>query len=115
MTSLDTDMSNLAVSYAAIILADSDLEITADKLIALTEAAKIEDVEPIFAQLYAKAIGSVNTQELLTAFASAASAGPATGGAAAATGGAAAAAEAEAEAEKEASESDGDMGMGLFD
>ncbi|PRT52796.1 60S acidic ribosomal protein P1 [Wickerhamiella sorbophila] len=108
-------MSNLAVSYAAVILADSDLEITADKLIALTEAAKIEGVEPIFAQLYAKAIGSVNTKELLTAFASAASAGPVAGGAVAAAGGAGAAAEAEAEPEKEEEESDGDMGMGLFD
>lgn len=40
-------MSEAAVSYAAIILADADVEITSEKLLALTSAAGIEDVEPV--------------------------------------------------------------------
>jgi large subunit ribosomal protein LP1 len=40
-------MSEAAVSYAAIILADAEVEITAEKLLALTQAAGIEEVEPV--------------------------------------------------------------------
>lgn len=40
-------MSEAAVSYAAIILADADVEITSDKLLTLVQAAGIEDVEPV--------------------------------------------------------------------
>lgn len=40
-------MSEAAVSYAAIILADADIEITSDKLLTLVQAAGIEDVEPV--------------------------------------------------------------------
>lgn len=39
-------MSEAAVSFATLILADSDVEITSDKLLALTKAAGIE-VEPV--------------------------------------------------------------------
>lgn len=39
-------MSEAAVSYATLILADSEVEITADKLLALTKAAGV-DVEPV--------------------------------------------------------------------
>lgn len=108
-------MSNLAVSYAAIILADADVEITADKLLTLTKAANIEDVEPIFAQLYAGAINKADKKELLAAFG--ATAGPAAGPAgSAAPGGADEAGEAAAAEEKkkeEAEESD-DMDMGML-
>lgn len=104
-------MSNLAVSYAAVILADADVEITADKLLTLTKEAKVEDVEPIFAQLYAKALAQADKKELLTAFG--ATAAPAAGGEAA--GDAAAAEEApKEEAKKEESESDSDMDMGML-
>ena len=47
--------SELAVSYAALILADEGVEITSDKLLSLTSAAKVE-VEPIWASLFAKAL-----------------------------------------------------------
>lgn len=40
-------MSELAVSYAALILADAEVEITADKLQALVTAAGVENVEPV--------------------------------------------------------------------
>ncbi|CAN6648044.1 large ribosomal subunit protein P1A [Trichomonascus vanleenenianus] len=102
--------SEAAVSYASLILADAEIEITADKLQALTKAAGIE-VEPIWANVFAKAVEGKNLKELL--FSIGASAGPAAGAAPAAAGGAAPAA-AEEKAEEE-EESDEDMGMGLFD
>jgi hypothetical protein len=45
--------SELASTYAALILADTNVEITADKITTLITAAKIE-VEPIWATLLAK-------------------------------------------------------------
>ena len=45
--------SELATSYASLILADEGIEITAEKINALVAAAKI-DVEPIWATLLAK-------------------------------------------------------------
>ncbi|KAI5116669.1 hypothetical protein M0805_007841 [Coniferiporia weirii] len=106
---------DLATSYAALILADDGIEITADKIIALTSAASVE-VEPIWASLLAKALEGKNVKELLSNIG-------AGGGApvAASAGGApaaAAAAEAPKEEEKkeeEKEESDDDMGFGLFD
>lgn len=41
-----TMSSEAAVSYASLILADAEIEITADKLLALTKAAGL-DVEPV--------------------------------------------------------------------
>ena len=100
-----------SVSYAALILADAEIEITSDKLLAITKAAGAS-VEDIWADVYAKALEGKDLKELLFSFAAAAPAAAPAGGAAAAAGDAPAAAE---EAEEEAEESDGDMGMGLFD
>ncbi|KAH9474356.1 60S acidic ribosomal protein P1-alpha 3 [Psilocybe cubensis] len=108
-------MADLAPTYAALILADDGIEITADKLIALTNAAGVE-VEPIWATLLEKALAGKNIKDLLSNVggggAPAAGAAPA----AAAAGGAAAeeAPKAEEKAE-EKEESDDDMGFGLFD
>ncbi|KAI0802751.1 60s acidic ribosomal protein-domain-containing protein [Xylaria sp. FL0064] len=108
--------SELASSYAALILADDGVEITADKLQTLIKAAGVPDVEPIWTQLFAKALEGKDVKELLSAVGSgggAAAAGPAAGGTA---GGAAAADEPAAEEkEEEKEESDDDMGFGLFD
>ncbi|KAH7389597.1 60S acidic ribosomal protein P1 [Phaeosphaeria sp. MPI-PUGE-AT-0046c] len=111
-------MSNaeLATSYAALILADDGVDITADKLQSLIKAAKIEDVEPIWTTLFAKALEGKDVKDLLLNVGSGggAAAAPAAGGAGgAAAGGDAAPAEEEKEEEKE--ESDDDMGFGLFD
>ncbi|KAI0922569.1 hypothetical protein AcW1_002821 [Taiwanofungus camphoratus] len=106
----------LAATYAALILADDGVEITSDKIIALTSAASVE-LEPIWASLLAKALEGKNVKELLSNVGAGAGA-PAVGGAPAAAGGAAAAAEAPKEEEKkeeEKEESDDDMGFGLFD
>ncbi|QKX56230.1 uncharacterized protein TRUGW13939_03331 [Talaromyces rugulosus] len=107
--------AELATSYAALILADDGVDITADKLNTLIKAANVPDVEPIWAQLFAKALDGKDVKDLLTNVGSGggAAAAPAAGGAAA--GGEAAAEEAKEEKAEEAEESDEDMGFGLFD
>ncbi|KAG9512225.1 hypothetical protein KCU71_g18118, partial [Aureobasidium melanogenum] len=106
--------AELASSYAALILADDGIEITADKLQTLISAAKI-DVEPIWTQLFAKALEGKDVKELLlnVGSGSGAAAAPAAGGAAA--GGAADEAAPAEEKAEEKEESDDDMGFGLFD
>ncbi|TGJ82091.1 hypothetical protein E0Z10_g6662 [Xylaria hypoxylon] len=107
--------SELASSYAALILADDGVDITADKLQTLIKAAGVLEVEPIWTQLFAKALAGKDVKDLLSSVGSGggAAAGPAAGGAA---GGAAAADEPAAEEkEEEKEESDDDMGFGLFD
>lgn len=55
------------VSYAALILADEDIEITPEKLQSLLKAANIEDVEPIWTTLFAKALHGKEVKDILTA------------------------------------------------
>ncbi|KAJ5913571.1 Ribosomal protein 60S [Penicillium tannophilum] len=105
--------SELACSYAALILADDGIEISADKIQTLLSAAKIQEVEPIWATIFAKALEGKDIKDMLT---NVGSAGPAPAAGAAAAGGAAAPAEAAAEEKvEEKEESDDDMGFGLFD
>ncbi|RMZ66168.1 60S acidic ribosomal P1 [Pyrenophora seminiperda CCB06] len=119
LTTTTVTMSNseLATSYAALILADDGVDITADKLQSLIKAAKIEDVEPIWTSLFAKALEGKDVKDLLLNVGSGGGAAPAAGGA---SGGASGGAEADAPAaeekkEEEKEESDDDMGFGLFD
>ena len=81
----------------------------------MTKAAGVTGVEPIWAQLFAKAISGQNVTELLTQFSVGGSSGAAAGASGAAAGGAAAAEEAEEKEEEAKEESDDDMGFGLFD
>ncbi|KAI5289765.1 hypothetical protein KEM54_003257 [Ascosphaera aggregata] len=107
--------AELACSYAALILADDNVEITAEKLQTLMKAANVQEVEPIWSSIFAKALEGKDVKDILTNVGSAGAAAPA---AAAATGGAVAAEAAPAEEkkeEKEEEESDEDMGFGLFD
>ncbi|ORY83006.1 60s acidic ribosomal protein-domain-containing protein, partial [Protomyces lactucae-debilis] len=106
-------MSELAVSYAALILADDGLEITADKLQTLCKAANVE-VEPIWASLFAKALEGKDVKDLLLNVGGASGAAPAAAGGAAASGDAPAAEEKKEEKAEEKEESDDDMGFGLF-
>jgi len=87
--------AELATSYAALILADDGVEITADKLQTLLGAAKVADVEPIWSSLFAKALEGKDVKDLLL------NVGSGGGAAAAAPGAAAAGAGPAAEAEKE--------------
>ncbi|KAI9843263.1 MAG: 60S acidic ribosomal protein P1 [Thelocarpon superellum] len=111
-------MSNaeLAASYAALILADDGVDITADKLQTLIKAAKVDDIEPIWTTLFAKALDGKDVKDLLLNVGSGggAAAAPAAAGGAAASG-AAPAEEKKEEKEAEKEESDEDMGFGLFD
>merc|ERR1712100_700514 len=97
----------LCCSYAALMLHDDGVEITAEKLNAVIKASK-NTVEPYWPMLFAKALKTANVGDLLTQVASA---GPAAGPAAA--GGAGGAAEEEKKEEKKDEEEDVDMG-GLF-
>ena len=106
-----SDNVETALAYAALVLADAEVEISSEKLVTLVEAANIP-IEGIWADIFAKALEGQNLKDLLVNFSS--SAAPAV----AAVGGAAGAAAGEAaeEAEEEAKEeSDDDMGFGLFD
>ncbi|EFX01330.1 60S acidic ribosomal protein p1 [Grosmannia clavigera kw1407] len=104
--------AELATSYAALILADDGVEITADKLQTLIKAATVE-VEPIWTQLFAKALEGKDVKDLLSNVGS--GGGGAAPAAAAGASGAAAAEEVVEEKEEEKEESDDDMGFGLFD
>ncbi|KAH0835741.1 putative 60S acidic ribosomal protein P1, partial [Lanmaoa asiatica] len=104
--------SELAATYAALILADDGIEITADKIIALTTAADVE-LEPIWASLLAKALEGKDVKDLLSNVGAGGGA-PAVGVAPAAAGGGASAAAAaeeakEEEKKEEKEESDDDM------
>ncbi|KIM53283.1 hypothetical protein SCLCIDRAFT_450379 [Scleroderma citrinum Foug A] len=105
-----------APTYAALILADDGLEITAEKITTLTTAAGV-DFEAIWANLLAKALEGKDIKELLLNVG--AGGGAPAAGAVTAGGAAPAAAEAEApkeeEKKEEKEESDDDMGFGLFD
>ncbi|EGW34793.1 uncharacterized protein SPAPADRAFT_57867 [Spathaspora passalidarum NRRL Y-27907] len=102
-----------ALSYAALILADAEVEITSEKLLALTQKANVE-VEGIWADLFAKALDGKDLKDFFFNFSSAPAAA-APGAAGAAAGGAAEEAAAEEKEEEAKEESDDDMGFGLFD
>merc|ERR1712113_386457 len=99
ITTVAMSTAELASSYAALILADDGVEITSDKLQSLITAAKVEEVEPIWTTLFAKALEGKDVKDLLLNVGS--------GGGAAAPADAAPAAEEKKEEEKE--ESDEDM------
>ena len=99
----------LAVSYAALILHDEGLAITADQMTALTKAANVP-VQKFWPTLFAKALEGKDIDQLLTCGGGAAA--PAAGGAAPAAADAAPAEEEKKEEVKESS--DEEMGMGLF-
>nr|ALS05203.1 60S acidic ribosomal protein P1 [Tortanus dextrilobatus] len=110
-------VSELACTYAALILADDDVTVTAEKLTTILKAAEVE-FEPYWPGLFAKALESSDLKALITnvgsgvgsAAPAAAAAAPA--GDAPAAGGAAKKEEKKVEEEEE---EDDDMGFGLFD
>jgi len=106
--------TDLAATYAALILADDGIEITSDKILALTSAASV-DVEPIWATLLAKALEGKNVKDLLSNVGAGGAAAPAGGVPAAAIAAAEEAPKEEKAKEEEKEESDDDMGFGLFD
>lgn len=103
----------LACTYAALLLHDSGIEITGDKIAAAVSAAGLE-VRPTLPALFAGFFSRKSVSDLMTAAASSGSAAPAAAAAASAGAAPAAAAPAKKE-EKKKEESDDEMGMGLFD
>merc|ERR1712025_439766 len=101
--------SELACVYAALILQDDGLEISAENLNTLIKAADVE-CDSYWPGLFAKALEGIDIKSLVSNVG-------AGGGAPAAAGGAPAeaAAEEEVKEESEEEESDDDMGFGLFD
>jgi large subunit ribosomal protein LP1 len=58
--------SELASSYAALILADDGVEMTADKLLTLIKSSNNEEaVDPIWKTLFTKALKGKDVKELL--------------------------------------------------
>ncbi|KAI9630678.1 hypothetical protein KEM48_013706 [Puccinia striiformis f. sp. tritici PST-130] len=107
-------MAELAATYAALILADDGLEITADKITTLLTTAKVE-IEPIWATLLAKALEGKDVKDMLSNVGAGGGAAAPAAAVAAASGGEAAAPKAEEKKVEEKEESDDDMGFGLFD
>ncbi|KGN56349.1 60S acidic ribosomal protein P1 [Cucumis sativus] len=108
----------IACSYAALILYDDNIPITAEKIATLVKAAKVSDVESYWYGLFAKLAEKRSIGDLIlnvgagggAAVAAAAPAGGAAGG-----GAAAAAPPPEEKKEEPKEESDDDMGFSLFD
>merc|ERR1712243_146449 len=101
----------LACIYAALILHDDGISITADKISTILKAASVS-VEPYWPTLFSKALDGVDVTALLGNLGSAASAaGPASAAAAVEE----APKEEEKKKEESEEESDEDMGFGLFD
>ncbi|PNH06586.1 60S acidic ribosomal protein P1 [Tetrabaena socialis] len=102
--------SELACTYAALILHDDGLEITAENILTITKAAGLE-VEAYWPSLFAKLFAKKSMDDLIT------NVGSGGGAPAAAAAGPAAAAPAAApkkEEKKEPSEEE-DLGFSLFD
>ena len=57
--------SELACTYAALILADDDVAITGEKISTILKAANFE-IEPYWPGLFAKALEAANVKELIT-------------------------------------------------
>ena len=65
-TSMSTNKAEQAVAYAALILADEFIAITPEKLQTLLKAAGVDDIEPIWTALFAKALEGKNVKDILT-------------------------------------------------
>ena len=110
----DRTTSELAVVYAALILQDKGISVTADKLNALITAAGV-DVEPIWATVFAKALEGKDVKDLIFNATSGPAAPAAAAPAAAAASNAPAApagGDKKAKKEEPKPESDEDIGFG---
>ncbi|KAL6658788.1 hypothetical protein ACP70R_002828 [Stipagrostis hirtigluma subsp. patula] len=107
--------SEVACTYAALILHDDGIPITAEKIATVVKAAGVK-VESYWPALFAKLLEKRSVDDLVLSVGSGGGAAPVAAAAAPAGGAAAAAAPAAEKKEEEAKEeSDDDMGFSLFD
>ncbi|KAI5078864.1 hypothetical protein GOP47_0006535 [Adiantum capillus-veneris] len=108
--------SELGCTYAALILHDDGISITADKISLLLKAANVR-VESYWPSLFAKLLEKRSVEDLISNVGSGGGGGVAVaaGGAVAPAGGAAAPPPVEEKKEEPKEESDDDMGFSLFD
>ncbi|OQR70306.1 60S acidic ribosomal protein P1-like [Tropilaelaps mercedesae] len=104
----------LACVYAALVLQDDEVGITAEKIISILKAANV-NVEPYWPPLFAKALEGCDLKALITNVGSGVGAAPAGAAAPAAPAAGDAPAAAAKKEEVEEEEEDEDMGFGLFD
>ncbi|CAH8582378.1 unnamed protein product [Schistosoma margrebowiei] len=107
--------SELACVYAALMLADDDIDVTADKINTILKAANIKFVESYLPNLFATALNGKNVKDLLMSMGSAApaAAAPTSAPAAVANGGAEKGKEPAKEEKKPVSDDDSDESMGF--
>merc|ERR1712071_101057 len=107
-TSTDKMADELACVYAALVLLDDDVAVTAEKISTILKAADVK-VEPYWPGLFAKALEGVDAKALISNVGAGVGAAPA----AASADAPAAAAEKKEEKKEESEEEDDDMGFGL--
>merc|ERR1711935_818933 len=111
---VDSTTAQTALAYACLILADDDLSITADNLIAILKAANVS-IDGFMARIYEQALATIPPKQLIASFAGAIGGG---GGAQAQAATAATSdatpAKAESVAPSESEEDDDDFLGGLF-
>ncbi|XP_074583253.1 large ribosomal subunit protein P1-like [Curcuma longa] len=110
-------VSELACTYAALILYDDGIPITSEKILTLVKAGNVS-IESYWAALFAKLLEKRSVEDLILSVGSGGGGAPVAVSAAPASGSAAPAAAAPAAEEKKEEpkeESDDDMGFSLFD
>ncbi|XWS35953.1 hypothetical protein CRYUN_Cryun20dG0040900 [Craigia yunnanensis] len=110
-----SSVSEAACSYAALILYDDGIPITAEKIATIVKAANVS-VESYWPSLFAKLFEKCNIEDLITNVGAGGGGAPVAAAAPVAAGGAAAPPPAEEKKKEEpVEESDDDMGFSLFD
>ncbi|WVZ95405.1 hypothetical protein U9M48_041173 [Paspalum notatum var. saurae] len=112
--SVAMSVSELACTYAALILSDDGIPITAEKIATLVKASNLK-VESYWPALFAKLLEKRSVEDLILSVGSGGGAAPVAAAAPAAGAAAAAAPAAEEKKEEAKEESDDDMGFSLFD
>ncbi|KAK4470805.1 hypothetical protein MN116_006325 [Schistosoma mekongi] len=113
--------SELACVYAALMLADDDIDVTADKINTILKAANIKFVESYLPNLFATSLNGKNVKDLLMSMGSPAPSVAVTSAAPTVASATSAAAEKPKESVKEEKkvvsddDSDESIGFGLFD
>ena len=107
-------VSELACTYATLILHDEGIEITAEKIAALVKAANVS-IESYWPSLFAKLAQKRSIEDLILNFGSSGGGAAPVAGVAPTEGAAAPAVEEKEEEPKDESEDDGDLGFSLFD